>query len=218
MDAVEKAVAAALAEAERRFGLEGTSRAAAPLAAHVRELLRWNRSINLTAIEAPEAVGELHLLDSLAIVPLVPEGARVVDVGTGAGFPGLPLAIVRPDVEVDLVDRTEKKVIFLRTVIARLGVANARARHVRLGGRPKQEGLQPYDLAVSRAFAAAPAWIELARNYVRPGGRILAMLGAEAPEEDALRAAIGTDRLAEDRAYSLPSGAHRRILVVDRVG
>lgn len=217
-DPVERAVAAAVAEADVRFGTSIPEGGQATLAAFVNELLRWNRSVNLTAISDPAQVGELHLLDSLAVVPHVPAGSLVADVGTGGGFPGVPLAVARPDVRVELLDRTEKKILFLKTTLARLGIDNAVPRHVRLEGKREREGLPLYDVAVSRAFAAPHEWLALARNYVRPGGLILTMLGAERPDPVAWNAALDGDRLIADLSYQLPSGHQRGLLVVQRAG
>ncbi|WP_373047603.1 16S rRNA (guanine(527)-N(7))-methyltransferase RsmG [Vulgatibacter sp.] len=204
----------ALAEASKRFGLALPAGGEATLVRFLGELLRWNRSVNLTSIEEPAAVGELHLLDSLAVVKHVPQGARVADVGTGGGFPGVPLAVARPDLRVELLDRTEKKILFLKTTLARLGIGNAQARHVRLEGRPAAEGLGPYDVAISRAFTAPAEWIRLARQYVRPGGRVITMLGADRPDPAVWSEALGDDELIGAHDYTLPSGARRGIWVV----
>jgi 16S rRNA (guanine527-N7)-methyltransferase len=213
---VENAVASAVSNAARLFGVTTPAAAVPTLVRFLEELLRWNRSVNLTAIDDPSAVGELHLLDSLAVVNHVPQGSLVADIGTGGGFPGVPLAVLRSDVQVELFDRTEKKILFLKTTLAKLGVTNAKARHVRLEGNPQVEKLPVFDVAVSRAFTAPPEWIALARNYVRPGGRIITMLGAERPDPAAWSRALGDDRVVEDVSYTLPSGARRAIVVVER--
>ncbi|AKU92860.1 rRNA small subunit 7-methylguanosine (m7G) methyltransferase GidB [Vulgatibacter incomptus] len=212
---VEIALKAVVDEARRSFGVEVGPEALDKLAAFVTELLKWNRKINLTAIEDPAAVAELHVLDSLAIGRHVPDGAKLLDVGTGGGFPGIPLAIVRPDVECLLVDRTEKKVLFLKTVIARLGLRNARAAHLRIEGDPASEGIAPSDVVVSRAFAAPGEWLALAKPYVRPGGLAIAMLGSEEPAISELEADLGVSpgAIAMER-YRLPSGARRALLLM----
>lgn len=180
----------------------------------VEQLLKWNRTFNLTAITAPREVAELHILDSLAVAPLLRGGEEVLDVGTGAGFPGLPVAIVRPDSSWTLVDRTEKKVAFLKTVAARLRIANVRPLHLRLEGEPEREGLGPFDVAVSRAFTAPEKWLPFAAPYVRSGGRVIAMLGGQPVDEEALASELGVARKSlEQISYRLPSGARRGLLV-----
>lgn len=183
------------------------------MARFAAELLKWNRTFNLTAITDPVEVAELHFLDSLAIVPLLPEGAGVLDVGTGGGFPGVPAAIVRPDIEVLLVDRTEKKVAFLKNLVARLEIPNASARHLRLEGLPKEEGIGPFDVVVSRAFTAPEKWFPFAKAYLRQGGRILSMVGAETYEIEALAEASGLDPSGfSERRYLLPHGQKRGLI------
>lgn len=216
---VESAIQAVAPVASARFGIEIADPAVGTLARFAVELLKWNEKFNLTSISDPGEVAELHVLDSLAVAPYLPAGSKVLDIGTGGGFPGVPLAIVRPDLEVTLVDRTEKKVLFLKSTLARLRIPNARALHVRVEGSPSREGLPVADVAVSRAFAAPDPWLALARSYVRPGGRILAMLGSEQPDAAQLEALRrdGDATLALHR-YELPSGARRAILVLDRAG
>lgn len=178
------------------------------------ELLRWNQKVNLTAITAPDEVLEKHLLDSLAIVPLVPEGARVLDVGSGAGFPGLPLALCRPDLRVTMVDAVAKKVGFIKAMAAkwRLG-PRAEARHLRLAGEPQKEGLGPFDVAVARALMDLPPWLLLARAYLVPGGRALAMMGV-APDDAALEIAGRDAGLRLERAlrFQLASSRAQRVV------
>lgn len=179
-----------------------------------QELIKWNRTFNLTSITKPADVAELHVLDSLAIVPQLPSQGRVLDVGTGGGFPGIPAALARPDLEFVLVDRTEKKVLFLKNVIARMRLENVRAVHQRVDGAPQEEGLGSFQLVVSRAFAAPEVWLPLGAKYAEKDSRVLAMLGAERPDLDELADAIGADRSALDLiAYQLPSG-HQRALVI----
>src|SRR6202171_1821304 len=96
------------------------------LGRHVDLLLKWNKSVNLTAIVDPDEVVEKHVLDSLAVAPLVPQGS-LLDAGTGAGFPGIPIAIVKPQLEVVLVDSVQKKVAFLKNVLAELKLPKVRA-------------------------------------------------------------------------------------------
>jgi 16S rRNA (guanine527-N7)-methyltransferase len=181
------------------------------------ELLKWNAKVNLTAITAPEEVLEKHFLDSLAVLPEM-EGARtVLDVGAGAGFPGLPLKMARPSLAVTLVDAVGKKVGYLKAVVANpgLGLTGTKAVHTRAEGKPEAEGLPRADRVIARAFMDLPDWLKLAPAYLAPGGRVVAMLGKAQPEEE-LRARAAEQGLAvvSARAYRLPfSGAERQVAV-----
>ncbi len=181
----------------------------------VSELLRWNEKLNLTAIVDPIEVLDKHILDSLGVAPsLAPSARRLLDVGTGAGFPGLPLALVRPELEVWLVDSVAKKVGFVKHVVAELGLApRVRAVHATLKGAPEKEGLGPMDAAVARALRELPAWAALGAAYLRPGGQLVALGGGgmEAP----LLAGFAGPAV---RRFELPSGAGRTVLAYLRDG
>jgi 16S rRNA (guanine527-N7)-methyltransferase len=182
------------------------------LGRHVDLLLRWNKSINLTSITDPAEVVEKHVLDSLALAPLVPAGT-LLDAGSGAGFPGIPVRIARPDVEVVLADSVQKKVAFLKSAIAELRLPGVRASAVRLQGDPGGEHLPRVHAAVARAVAEPGAWLELAEPYVLPGGLVFCMLGPS----DRLPAASGDLVLEKELAYRLPfSGAGRRLGIFRR--
>jgi len=179
------------------------------LARHVDLLLKWNRSINLTAITDPAEVVEKHVIDSLAVAPLLPAGS-LLDAGSGAGFPGICVGIVRTDLEVVMADSVQKKVAFLKSVLAELRVPRLRAVCVRLQGDPAGEGLTRVHGAVARAFAAPQEWLSLAQHYVLPGGVALCMLGPTDPAPDR----VGELVLLRELAYRLPfSGAQRRIAI-----
>ena len=183
------------------------------LGRHVDLMLKWNKSINLTAITDPDEVVEKHVLDSLALVAVLPSGS-LLDAGTGAGFPGIPAAIARPDLEVVLVDSVQKKVAFLKNTLAELRLPKVKAVAVRLAGDPAQEDLPRVHAAVSRAFAAPKEWLTLAEKYVLPAGVTICMLGPadEVPEE------VGGLHLQQTLAYALPfSGAQRRLAIYKHV-
>ena len=182
------------------------------LGRHVDLMLKWNKSINLTAITDPDEVAEKHVLDSLAVVPVLPSGS-LLDAGTGAGFPGIPVAIARPDLEVVLVDSVQKKVAFLKSAIAELRLSGVRASPVRLQGDPGAEHLPRVRAAVARALAEPAAWLELAEPYVLPGGLVFCMLGPSDP----LPRGSGDLVLQKELAYRLPfSGAERRLGIFRR--
>lgn len=209
---------AALAEGQGRLGLGLSEAVQADLLRYVEVLLKWNERVNLTAITAPVEVVEKHLLDSLAVLAEVPAGPqRVLDVGAGAGFPGIPWAIARPELEVTLVDAVQKKVAFMKTAIATLGLAKrARAIHQRAEG--DGDGLGTYDVVVSRAFTDVGRWLPLAVQYLGAEGRIVCMLG-QAVEERAVAAAAAKSgvSLKASRRFVLPmSGDGRGVMVFGR--
>lgn len=153
-----------------------------------RELVEWNRRFNLTAITDWEGVLVRHFLDSLSCLKALPREelrrARVVDVGTGAGFPGLPLKIVCPEMRLTLLEATGKKVTFLKHIVSVLGLKGVEVIH----GRAEQLGRDPtrreqYDWALARAVADMPTLAEYLLPLVRVGGTALAQKGEDAAAE-----------------------------------
>ncbi|BEU86585.1 16S rRNA (guanine(527)-N(7))-methyltransferase RsmG [Selenomonas sp. TAMA-11512] len=148
-------------------------------------LVEWNAKINLTAITEDEDIAKKHILDSLTVLEAgIKEDAAVIDVGTGAGFPGLPLAIHREDVEVTLLDSLNKRVNFLQAVIDTLELPNVRAVHAR-AEEAARDGAhrERYDVAVARAVARAPVVFEYLLPFAKVGGKAVAMKGKSADEE-----------------------------------
>ena len=141
-------------------------------------LLVWNRKVNLTRITAPAEVAEKHVVDSLLLLPAIAGARTILDVGSGAGIPGIPLACVRRDLEVTCCDSVAKKVAFVKAVAAELDV-NVRGVAVRAAGSPDREGLPRVDAVVSRALADPAEWVPLGVRYLAEGGVLLAMLGRE---------------------------------------
>lgn len=149
-------------------------------------LLEWNENINLTAITDPEEIRIKHFEDSLTCLEtgLFMPGVRVIDVGTGAGFPGLPLAMARPDISVTLLDSLKKRLLFLDEVIRVTDTQNAVTVHARAedGGRDKKLREQ-FDIAVSRAVSRLSVLCEYTLPYLKVGGSLIAMKGPSAEEE-----------------------------------
>ncbi len=167
----------------RAMGLELDDRATSRLEQLLAELSRWNRAYNLTAIDDPARMITHHLLDSLAI-HFALQGRRVADVGTGAGFPGLPLAVVNPGREFTLLDSSAKKLRFVTHAARTLGLDNVRALHARVDQAAAGAG---YDVVVSRAFSSLPDFVGGAAHLLAPGGCLLAMKGRwPQPELDQL--------------------------------
>ena len=143
------------------------------LAAYLNLLSKWNRTYNLTAITQPREMVYLHIIDSLLIAPYL-LGTHCLDVGTGGGLPGIPLAIARPDTQWVLLDKNSKKTRFLTQAIADLNLKHVIATHCRIEELPAQHG---FDTITSRAFASIRLFAETSLPVLKSGGRLLAMKG-----------------------------------------
>ncbi len=185
--------------------LDGTALSRYRLYADV--LSETNRVMNLTAIEGEDEIARLHFLDSAALLTLPGfPGGRVIDVGTGAGFPGLALKIARPELSLVLLDSLDKRVGFLRGVCDRLGLADVTCVHARAEEAPA-EYRAAFDCAVSRAVARLNVLCELCLPFVRVGGAFLAMKGPEhADELEEARRAIRLlgGELESENDYTIP--------------
>ena len=133
-----------------------------------------NEHVNLTSIISPEGILQLHMLDSLTLVPHLGDARRIIDVGTGGGFPGIPLAVAQPQREFTLIDGTQKKIRFVAESIAALDIRNAQAHAARA---ESFEGGKNFDLVVVRAVGSLADVLHNAGHLVGPGGRLLAMKG-----------------------------------------
>lgn len=173
-------------------------------------MLEVNEHLNLTAIIEPEAVILRHYADSLVLAELIPQKAKVADIGSGAGFPALPLAIARPDLHITAIDGTGKRVRYMQETAALLGLTNFTALTLRAEAGAKDPALRgKFDVATARAVAALPILSELCLPYVKVGGLFLAMKsrGAEAELIEASRAIRtlgGGDVGLEERILNSP--------------
>ena len=154
-----------------------------------RLLAEWNEKMNLTAITDPAAVARKHFADSLAALPYLTSGMKVIDVGTGAGFPGVPLLIMEPGLELTLADSLQKRLTFLDTLLRELGL---RAQLVH--GRAEDLGQnrlyrEQFDVALSRAVAGLPVLLELTTPFVKVGGAAIAYKGDAAEELEKAKSA-----------------------------
>lgn len=176
----------ALTGAASCFGLELTPEQVAAFSLYNELLVAWNEKINLTTITDPQEVAVKHVIDSLSCYDpeLFPEDSTAVDVGTGAGFPGLPLKIFRPDIRLTLMDSLNKRLLFLQEVVDRLALKDVTLVHARAeeAGRSKQHR-ERYRLGLSRAVARLNVLAELCLPLIACGGYFIALKGAQYREE-----------------------------------
>lgn len=202
------------------YGVTLTAEQAERCDAYAALLVEWNQKMNLTGITDPEGMLVKHFLDSFTAARFLPDGAfTLIDVGTGAGFPGVPLAILRPDCTLTLLDSLQKRLIFLDTVCTALSLP---AR--RIHARAEEAGRDPlfreqFDVATARAVASLPLLCEYCLPFVRPGGSFIALKGPDAPAETeaaarALRELRGT--VEKTASLTLPAAEplQRQVLCI----
>ena len=186
-----------------------------------RRLLEKNQVMNLTAITEPADVARLHLLDCACLLTAADfRGKQVVDVGTGAGFPGMPLRLLEPDFDLTLLDSLGKRIDFLQETVDAMGLQRVRCVHAR-AEEFAAEHRETFDLAVSRAVAALPVLCELCLPLVKPGGKFLAMKSVESDAELAAAQhaiAILGGAVEAVRDYAIPgTDVRHRLIVVEKV-
>ena len=205
----------------KAMGIKITPAQAEQFQRYLELLLEWNEKMNLTAITDPAEVQEKHFLDSLTLLTCckIKEGAKVIDVGTGAGFPGIPLKILRPDIQLTLLDGLNKRLVFLGEVCSALGMEAERVHK-----RAEEAGLdkkmrESFDVATARAVAPLNILSEYCLPLVKMKGFFLAMKGPGAQEElgqaeHALDLLGGTDRKIV--SLTLPTAGERNIVIVQK--
>lgn len=204
-------VAITLAEGIETLGIGLSSAQAARLEAYLDLLGKWNRVYNLTAIRDRAQMVTHHLLDSLAVVPHL-LGPRVLDVGSGAGLPGIPVAIARPDLDVTLLDANHKKAAFLNQAAAELRLANV---HVAAARVESWDTAQRFETIVSRAFADLGEFATVAGRLLAEGGCLAAMKGVHPFEE--IERLPGAYAVREVIRLQVPGlDAERHLVVIGR--
>ncbi len=199
-----------LAAGLAQLGIDLPAKATEQLLAFRDLLLKWNKTYNLTAVREPEQVESHHLLDSLAILPWVADGP-LLDVGSGGGLPGIPLAIARPNLRVTLVDAVQKKVSFVQQAAIELRLHNVQAIHGRV-----EELAGQYAQISSRAFSDLGEFLSLTRHLLAPGGNWLAMKG-QRPEAEL--AALPADiAVAAVQPLHVPGMRAERHLIILKAG
>ncbi|NNM21353.1 MAG: 16S rRNA (guanine(527)-N(7))-methyltransferase RsmG [Gammaproteobacteria bacterium] len=178
---------------------------------YLQLLGEWNRAYNLTAITDPAQQLSHHLLDSLSVLPFL-HGERIADIGSGAGLPGIPLALAQPQRRFTLVEATAKKTRFLRHALRVLGLANVEIVTARIEDyRPPSA----FDTVVARALAALPRLTELSAGLLATGGRLLAMKGRE-PVEEMKEVGPAWGILATHRLVVPELAAERHLIVIEK--
>ncbi len=169
-------------------------------ALHASELVQWNQKFNITAITDPLEIAVKHFLDSLAVARRIPSNAKLLDIGSGGGFPGLALKVCLPGLTVTLIDASRKKVNFLKQVIRVLKLDHIEALHIRAEALAQEAGyFQRYDIVISRAVSSLETFCQLAWPLLADNGFMLALKGA-----------IGSDELQRLQAADLAGGDKRK--------
>lgn len=199
------------------YGLD-LSGCADALATYARCLVDYNQKVNLTAITDPAGIEDRHFIDSLLFAMQPEVCGRVVDVGTGAGFPGIVAKLYRPELELTLMEPTGKRVEFLKFVCGQLGVEAEFAKE-RAEEAARKAWRETFDVATARAVASLPMLAEYCLPLVKVGGVFLAMKGSDAPAE--IEAAAGAvaklgGKYRCHRSYTLPDGSARTLIVYEK--
>lgn len=184
-------------------------------------LVQWNEKINLTAITEDREVAVKHFCDSILPLSLVdfPDGASVIDIGTGAGFPGIPFKIMRDDLNITLLDSLEKRLVFLRQVCEDINI-ECETVHARAEQYGKAEGREMFHVATSRAVANLALLAELSLPMVKVGGMVVALKGSTAKEEiEAGNRAIDLcgGKVEKVVDYNLPNGDPRSLVIIRKI-
>jgi 16S rRNA (guanine527-N7)-methyltransferase len=208
-----------ISSSAEEFGIEVSALQMVQLTKFSQILCEWNKRINLTAITHPEEVAIKHFIDSMAVLPFLPNAERLLDIGSGGGFPGLVLAVFRPDLQITSIDSVRKKISFQQHIIRTLGLKGVNALHVRaesLAPADRSSAANRYDIIVSRALGGLDLFVGLALPLLAPGGTIIAYKGTTSEDErDEIESSTaGQASLSIDiRKYCLPKYGDRRTLV-----
>jgi len=182
-------------------------------AIHAHHLNKWNQKTNLTSITDPFDIAVKHFIDSIVVLPYILPYKTVLDIGSGGGFPGLPLKIVRPDLEMTLIDGSRKKISFINHIIRTLGLQQVKAFHI----RAEELAMQPsvpavYHVILSRAFSDMAGFIEKARPLMAKGGKLIAFRGITTEKD--LQSLDAVSLAYEIHPYRLPYLKAERSLVI----
>ncbi len=206
-----------------KFDIEITPKMQNNLEKYAQIMLEYNEVMNLTAITEPDEIREKHFLDSLTLITSkkLQEGCSLIDIGAGAGFPSLPVKIVREDINLTMLDSLNKRIGFLNEVINNLGIEKARAIHFRAEDGGKDKALrEKFDVATARAVADLAVLAEYALPFVRVGGYFVALKG-NAPEEEINNAKRAIKEMGgqieEVKEVFLPSGINHCLVIIKKI-
>jgi 16S rRNA (guanine527-N7)-methyltransferase len=207
-----------LIDGAAKLGVEIDADITAQFSTHAAELIKWNRKINLTTITRPKDLAVNHFLDSLAPAHFIPENARMLDIGSGGGFPGIPLKILKPPLSVMLIDGTRKKVNFLKNVLRILKLKGIEAHQIRAENLLEDSTyVESFDVIISRAVSSLEHFVKMALPLLAKLGSIMALKGKVNQKElDAIRSEFLADRYSlEVQNYKLPSiEALRSVIII----
>jgi len=212
-----------LLEAAGALGITLAERELFLFSLYQQELITWNRIVSLVAVKSPLDIPIKHFIDSLTALPLLPrEGKRLLDLGTGAGFPGLPLKIICPDIDLHLLEASRKKVSFLKELIRKSGLPGVTIIHERVEQVMKNARLrESFDCVISRAAFKMPELLDMGFHFLRPGGLLAAMRG---PREEGANQIIGQTfdnkgfYLEKIVGFRLPiTGVSRKIILYKKI-
>ncbi|MBI5642314.1 MAG: 16S rRNA (guanine(527)-N(7))-methyltransferase RsmG [Deltaproteobacteria bacterium] len=211
----EKDLKALLKSGGEKLGVDISEDSLSKFIIYLKELKVWNKKINLTAIDEEREIIIRHFLDSLTPYMFLKGTKRLLDIGAGGGFPGIPLKIVDPAIHVHLLDSVAKKVVFMKHVIRTLGLKGIEAEAARAEDRDTIGRLRGgFDGVTSRAFAELKAFVEMSLPYLAPGGRIFAIKGPSVTEELAEVEGMKGIRALEVHEIPVPFSDRKTTIVV----
>jgi 16S rRNA (guanine527-N7)-methyltransferase len=206
-----------LIEGAKVFGIHLDEKAVETFDLYLQELLKWNQKINLTAIRSEKGIVLKHFLDSLSVYPYLPKYSSILDIGSGAGFPGIPLKIIQPTLEMTLIDSVRKKVDFQRHIIRTLGLKGVETIHGRVQDKEIYQSLGGrFDVILSRAFSDLQTFLTLSFPFLRKGGMVIAMKGeVESGEIRLLTETEGPRYCSQGTVFlTLPSSTFKRTILL----
>lgn len=209
-----------MAEESEKIGIKLPDEQLNEFYEYMQLLLEWNEKMNLTAITDPEEVIKKHFVDSITIKKYIKEENRLIDVGTGAGFPGIPLKIVDKSIKLTLLDSLNKRINFLNEIIEKLNLKEVNTIHSRAEEYAKNKVRESYDVAVSRAVADLPILLEYLMPYVKLNGICICMKGPKAQEElERSKKAINIlgGKLEEVEKITIDEEMERNLIIIRKI-